>query len=259
MPMGPGAPSDVGPDGGLVDPGMVGPDGMPPGGDGPPPGEDAGPGDGPMDDAAGGEGDFPPEGDDDDATQGGPTKKGDPGKKQKKGSLRGIAVRRYNGLDGQPLTEEQLIRHLAVRASGAHPRVMALLRAEGRRRVTADRGEMMPYRTLSSGHQVHVGRTPSGWMGVISPPEPYTASPHLMDLGTGTRQDAHRLAEAHLSRGPARDFVRATSGDMGDPGMPVSTTVHSEWYRSPGTGGVRQEWRPAQASRGRRPFAVSRR
>lgn len=254
MPMGPGAASDVGPDGGLMDPGMIGPDGMPLDGGGPPPGEDAEPGGGPVDDAAGGEGDFPPEGDDDDATDDGPPKKGDSGKSKKKGSLRGVAVRRYNGLEGQPLTEEQFIRHIAVRASGASPQVMAALRAEGRRRVTADRGELMPYRTLSSGHQVHVGRTPSGWMGVISPPEPYTASPHLMDLGTGTRQDAHRLAEAHLARGPARDFVRATSGDLGDPGMPVSTTVHSEWYRSPGTGGVSQEWRPATARR-RRPFA----
>lgn len=137
MPMGPGAASDIGPDGGLVDPGMVGPDGMPLDGNGPPPGEDAEPGGGPMDDSAGGEGDFPPEGGDDDATDDGPPAKGDPKKKQKKGSLRGVAVRRYNGLEGQPLTEEQLIRHLAVRASGASPQVMALLRAEGRRRPFA--------------------------------------------------------------------------------------------------------------------------
>lgn len=253
MPMGPGAASDVGPDGGLMDPGMVGPDGMPLGGGGPPPGEDAGAGGGPVDDAAGGEGDFPPEGDDDDATQGGPPPKSDSKKKQKKGSLR------YRGLEGQILTEEQLLRHLAVRASGASPAVMARLRAEGRSRVTADKGELMPYRTLSSGHQVHVGRTPAGWMGVVSPPEPHTATPHLMDLGTGTRQDAHRLAESHLASGPARDFVQATSGAPWErsvhppEGFRLSdTSAHSEWYRSPGTGGVSREWRPATARR--RPF-----
>jgi hypothetical protein len=138
MPMGPGAPSDVGPDGGLVDPGMIGPDGAPvDDGGGPPPGEDAEPGDGPQDDAASSGGDFPPSGDggDDDATGSAPPEKGDSGKSKpkKKAALHGVAVRRYNGLEGQPLTEEQLIRHLAVRASGADPVVLARLRAEGRR------------------------------------------------------------------------------------------------------------------------------
>lgn len=129
MPMGPGAPSDVGPDGGLVDPGMVGPDGMPMDGEGPPPGEDGeegGPLEGPPDDGD----DAPPPGGDDDATGSGPPPKG---KSKKKSSLHGIAVRRYNGLEGQPLTEDQFLRHVAVRASGADPRVMARLRAEGRR------------------------------------------------------------------------------------------------------------------------------
>lgn len=136
MPMGPGAPSDVGPDGGLVDPGMIGPDGAPMDGGGPPPGEDAEPGDGPQDDAAGGGGDFPPpeDGSDDDATGSAPPKKGD---SPKKGKPKKESARRYLGLEGQVLREDQFVRHLAVRASGADPRVMAALRAESRRPFAA--------------------------------------------------------------------------------------------------------------------------
>jgi hypothetical protein len=113
----------VGPDGEPMDDGMGGP-----------PGGDAEPG-GPQDDAAEEGGDFPPSGggSDDDASSSGPPKKGDSGKskgKSKKESrLRGVAVRRYNGLEGQPLTEDQLVRHIAVRASGADPVVMRALRA----------------------------------------------------------------------------------------------------------------------------------
>lgn len=117
MPMGPGAPSDVGPDGGLVDPGMVGPDGMPMDGEEPPPGEDGDPEGPPMDD-----GDGPPP---DDGGDDAPPPKG---KSKKKSSLR------YRGLEGQPLTEDQFLRHVAVRASGADPRVMARLRADAGRR-----------------------------------------------------------------------------------------------------------------------------
>lgn len=138
MPMGPGAPSDVGPDGGLVDPGMVGPDGMPMDGDGPPPGEDAESGGGPQDDPMGGGGDVPPPGggSGDDDTGSGPPKKdssGKKGKSKKESGLRGIAVRRYNGLEGQPLTEDQLLRHVAIRVSGADPRVLAAMRRESAR------------------------------------------------------------------------------------------------------------------------------
>lgn len=137
MPGAPGAPSDVGPDGGLVDPAMVGPDGMPMDEEGPPPGEDGDPEGEPPDDG----GDvFPPGGGDDGGSGPPPPGKGGPGKPKgkpkKESALRGIAVRRYNGLEGQPLTEDQLLRHVAVRASGADPRVMTLLRAEGRRART---------------------------------------------------------------------------------------------------------------------------
>lgn len=258
MPMGPGAPSDVGPDGGLVDPGMIGPDGAPMDAGGPPPGEDAEPEGGPQDDAAGGGGDFPPseDGSDDDATGSAPPKKGDSGKSKKKAGLRGVAVRRYNGLEGQPLTEDQFIRHLAVRLSGADPRVMAALRAEGRRRVTGqeDDGGSHPYRTLSSGHQVTIGRNGAGWYGMISPPEPHSGQVHFMDLGHGgSRQEAAQNAENHLRRGPARDFVRATSGDVGGP---ASGYQSPEWHRGPGAGTAPSEWRPAMASRGRRPFTA---
>lgn len=235
MPMGPGAPSDVGPDGGLVDPGMVGPDGMPMDGEEPPPGEDGDPEGPPMDD-----GDEPPP---DDGGDDAPPSKG---KSKKKSSLR------YRGLEGQPLTEEQFLRHVAVRVSGASPKVMAALRAEGRRRVTADDGAPLPYRTLGSGHQVTVGRHGGGWYGSISPPEPHSQHVHLMDLGHAeTRDDAHRMADAHLGRGPARDFVRATTSDLGAPGMPAN---RGEWYRGPGAGTAPSVRRAAQASRGRRPF-----
>lgn len=124
MPMGPGAPSDVGPDGGLVDPAMIGPDGMPADEGGPLPGEDAESGDGPQDDAADG-------GSEDDDTGSGPPEKDD---SPKKGKSKKESARRYRGLEGQRLTEEQLLRHVAVRVSGADPRVLAVLRAEGRRR-----------------------------------------------------------------------------------------------------------------------------
>lgn len=114
MPMGPGAPSDVGPDGGLMDPGMVGPDGMPPD-EGMPPGD---PGEDPE---AGGDGGFPPGGGDEEAP---PDDEEDapPPKKSKKAS------RRYLGAEGQVLTEDQLLRHVAVRVSGADPRVLARMR-----------------------------------------------------------------------------------------------------------------------------------
>lgn len=231
MPGGPGAPSDIGPDGGLMDPGMVGPDGLPVDG-GPPPGEDEGSpfGDGAPDD----EGAGPPPGDngDDSKKSDSGSKPPDKGKKDKKkvavsrqasyprytpherevlplhmmshhGWTRGEAreamewpeaanvlpshhdaehaqygtaiqqlhiphahadlshdltsggsappawmppevpdappdwlgregSRRYRGLGGQSLNEDQLVRHLAATLSGFDPAVMASLRATAR-------------------------------------------------------------------------------------------------------------------------------
>jgi hypothetical protein len=131
MPNGPGAPSDIGPDGGVVGPDALGPDGMPMDGGfppdddgegGPPPGEaDAGP----PGAAGGGDGDQPPPAGDskkDDSGSGPPPK----GKSKKK------SVRRYAGLGGERLTEDQLVRHLAAALSGYHPDVMARLRATAR-------------------------------------------------------------------------------------------------------------------------------
>jgi len=254
MPMGPGAPSDAGPDGGLVDPGMIGPDGAPvDDGDGPPPGEDAEPGDGPLGDSPDGDGAGPlPGGDDGDGTDSGapPKKKSEKGKSKKES----VRSRRYLGLEGQVLTEDQFLRHVAVRVSGASPKVMAALRAGSRRQVTADDGALLPYRILGSGHRVTVGRGSSGWYGMISPPEPHSQHVHLMDLGhAGTREDAHRTADAHLGRGPARDFVRATTTDLGEA---ASRYQSPEWHRGPGAGTAPSQWRPSQASRGRRPFTA---
>jgi hypothetical protein len=123
--MGPGAPSDIGPDGGLVDPGMIGPDGMP-ADEGMPPGEDPG-GEDPLG--------APPDGEEDGSPPGGDSGGGDgPPPKDKKSKSKKESARRYAGLEGQTLTEEQFLRHVAVRVSGAHPRVLARMRAEGARR-----------------------------------------------------------------------------------------------------------------------------
>jgi hypothetical protein len=134
MPGGPGAPSDVGPDGGLLDPGMIGPDGMPADGgmppeEGgfPPDDEEAGPG------GEGSDGGAPPPSGDDDDSKDSPFPKGK-GEKKPKGKKEGA---RYRGLQGQPLTEGQLIRHLAVHASGHDPGVLSALRGEAGREDTA--------------------------------------------------------------------------------------------------------------------------
>lgn len=69
------------------------------------------------------------------------------------GSHDPVFGKRYRGFDGQALTEDQYIRHLAVTMSGGHPAVLAALRAEaaGRRtavrRVTAHDGPHMPVDT----------------------------------------------------------------------------------------------------------------
>lgn len=243
MPGGPGAPSDVGPDGGLLDPGMVGPDGAPVDGGGPPP-EDAGTEGGPEGLPDDGE-EPPPPGDDggDDATPSGPP----PKKKSGKGDNKKESAR-FRGIEGQSLTEEQLIRHLAVRLSGAHPRVMAVLRAEGARRRVAT--QEAPYRVLSTGHQVSVGRLGQDWYGVIRHPQ--SSEVHYMHLGRGG--DPHAEAERQLAMPLAKTFIHATSPQQaGAPGAP-RTVRDPDWMRRPGPGTAPSEWRPAQASRGRRPF-----
>jgi hypothetical protein len=304
MPNGPGAPSDVGPDG-MVDPGMIGPDGMPMDG-GPPPEEGDPDGGGPP---------FAPGGDDDDAPSKGDGKEDDSGsgpppkgKSKKKSSLA------YRGVHGQPLTEEQLIRHIAVVASGRDPRVMARLRAAGRSRRTAGIGmtgpssewmpfmrglsnasraplkrsphnfamgqheptgkwymavrpqapehrhlthvvplghpenpvesaalalrqpevadfmratrpgsprmasrrvagfspeELVPHRTLSSGHQVSIGRHGEDWYGIVSAPRPFERHTHMMYLGR--EDDPRAAADRHLSTPPVRSFLHATT------------------------------------------------
>lgn len=144
MPGSPGAPSDVGPDG-LEDPGMIGPDGMPmdgpPGDDegAPPFGDDEGDGGPPGSGDGGDEGAPPPSGNGDDSKEspksGGDSKKSD-GKdsgSKKKPAKKASVPAPYRGFNGQALTEDQYVRHLAVVMSGGHPAVMAQLRATARR------------------------------------------------------------------------------------------------------------------------------
>lgn len=125
MPSGPGAPSDTGPDGGLMDPGMIGPDGLPAGGlppdddgeedgGGPPFGDEDGGDDAPPPPSGGGSKDDSKKSD----------KKKPPSKSKKESS------RPYRGFGGQALDEDQFIRHLAVTLSGASPAVMTRLRAD---------------------------------------------------------------------------------------------------------------------------------
>jgi hypothetical protein len=148
MPMGPGAPSDIGPDGGLVDPGMVGPDGMPvdgegmPGDDeGAPPGlEPDGEDEGPLTGGGGDDSAPPPSaspaGDSKkDSNGSGPPPKGenkdsgkDKGKKKPPPSKKKGSIRTYHGFGGQVLTEDQFCRHMAIALSGGHPQVLATVR-----------------------------------------------------------------------------------------------------------------------------------
>jgi hypothetical protein len=131
--MGPGAPSDIGPDGGVLPPDAMGPDGLPMGG------AEMGPDGEPLDDEG-----FPPDEMDDE--EGGPPEdlSGPPGaaddedaddeppppKKKDKGKSKKGSLTTYHGLNGEVLTESQFIRHLAATLSGGHPAVMAQLRAE---------------------------------------------------------------------------------------------------------------------------------
>jgi hypothetical protein len=144
MPSGPGAPSDIGPDGGLVDPGMIGPDGMPmdeggiPGDD---EGEDpglAGPDEGdPLDEGGGGDSAPPPSGppsdDDGDSKKDSKPSSKDKSKKSGKPPFKKKSIRTYHGIGGQVLTEDQFTRHIAVALSGGDPRVLAAVRADASR------------------------------------------------------------------------------------------------------------------------------
>jgi hypothetical protein len=213
MPTGPGAPSDAGPDGGLVDPGMVGPDGMPvdpAAGDGPPPG-DADPGDEPLEDPDGGGG-PPAPGDDDDSDPTPPPK----GKSKKKSS------RLYRGVSGQPLNEDQFVRHIAVQASCGDPRVLATLRAESaRRRVTAGKYHV----TLPTGHHVSIDQHGPDWYGKVS--HPASSQVHYMHLGQGG--DPRAAAEQQLSRGPASAFIRSTTPGQRE----EEAAAPSQWWNTP--------------------------
>jgi hypothetical protein len=229
MPNGPGAPSDVGPDGGLVDPGMIGPDGMPVDG-GPPPDEGDPDGDGPLGAPSGDDAPAGGDGKEDDSGDGPPP----PPKSKKKSS------RVYRGVHGQPLTEDQLARHIAVVVSGGDPRVLARLRAEASsaraaRRVTAIFPEdLAHYRTLSTGHEVSVGRHGADAYGIITAPHPYSRQTHIMYLGRG-EEDPREAAERHLATGPVRSFIHATTPDepRDDRYQEVQGAPSGAWWNKP--------------------------
>lgn len=126
MPGAGGAPSDIGPDGGVLPPDAIGPDGLPvdPGMD---PGADPGAdpdadGDMPpfMDDGEGDE-EAPP---DDGEDQGEEDDAPPPPKSKKKSGL----IRTYRTASGAVLTEDQFVRHLGAQLGG--PQVLAQLRTE---------------------------------------------------------------------------------------------------------------------------------
>jgi hypothetical protein len=206
MPGGPGAPSDVGPDGGLMDPGMIGPDGMPVGGGMPPEegGEEGGMPPGDDEEAGpGGEGAPPSPGDDDDS-EGSPFPKGKgekkpPPKGKKEGAL-------YRGLQGQPLTEGQLIRHLAAHASGHDPRVLSALRREAGREDTAFLAKM---KTMEAARN----QSQHACAGCGEPIEPGQEA-------MVTVQQAN-----HVITVPAHDGHRDAAH--------ASTMARSDWKRSP--------------------------
>jgi hypothetical protein len=140
-PMGPGAPSDIGPDGGVLPPDAIGPDGLPMDGAEMPPGEDVEGEGGEMppfgddgedgeDEAAEGES-GPPEGEEEPPPPPPPPSKG---KGKKKAALHPPDGHRFVALDGHTLMgERQFIRHLAATLSGGHPQVLARLREEAAR------------------------------------------------------------------------------------------------------------------------------
>lgn len=135
MPNGPGAPSDIGPDGGVLPPDAIGPDGLPVGGEedlppgaeedaeGPPFGDEEDEEEGPPEDVSG----LPEDADDGGQDEGPPPPK-------KKGKSKKESVKTYRGPDGQVMTEDQYVRHLGAALSGNDPAVLARLRAEARDR-----------------------------------------------------------------------------------------------------------------------------
>jgi hypothetical protein len=118
---------------------------------------------------------------------------------------------------------------------------MARLRATAgdsraaRRRVAGfSPEELTPHRTLSSGHQVSLGRHGPDWYGIISAPHPFARHTHMMYLGRG--DDPREAADRELSRGPARNFVHATTDYSGAaPGAPVEApgAAPGRWWNSP--------------------------
>jgi hypothetical protein len=155
MPQAPGeggAPSDIGPDGGVLPPDAMGPDGLPAGGGEMPLGEDGEDAEAPPFGDAGDD-----EGEEDEDASEAPGAAGDdeeegpppppPPKGKKKSALLspaslpapppprrqpGRAIRTYAGLGGQVMTEEQYVRHLAVNLSGHNPAVLAAVREDAR-------------------------------------------------------------------------------------------------------------------------------
>lgn len=238
MPMGPGAASDVGPDGGLMDPSMIGPDGMPADEEGGPPPADA------TEDPAEGEEGGPPDEDGGEEEESAPP----PPKGKKK------AARRYLGVQGQILTEEQLVRHIAVVASGGDPKVMALLRSTARRKTAAPgvaiNESAMPYRQLPTGHQVSVGRHGRDWYGMIT--HPATHQIHLMHVGDREPEDVHPEIERQLASPTTRAFIHATGPEARGEENSRYRDHPGEWYRGTGPGHSPSDFRPAIGSR--RPF-----
>lgn len=236
-----GAPSDIGPDGGMVDPGMIGPDGMPADG-GMPPDDgdpDADPGDGgaPPFGGGGGDDDGGDGGDDSGGPppgakkkdSGGPPPKGK-GKGKGKSKKKGALIRTYRGLGGQVLTEDQFVRHMAVALSGSHPAVLAAVRREAMLHYTPHVREVLPLHMMS-----HHGWSPAEVREALEWPEAANALPH--------HHEAEHVDEAYLPhRIPhAHEDV---SHDLDAP----------EWTPPPVTGGDTSWLRDnGIASRRRRP------
>lgn len=200
MPNGPGAPSDIGPDGGVLPPDAVGPDGLPIGGEEDlPPGaeEDAeGPPFGGEEDEEGG----PPEdvsGPPEDAADGGQDEGPPPPKKKDKGKAKKESVKTYRGPDGQVMTEDQFVRHLAAAFSGNNTEVLARLRSEAR-----GRGPYLPVP-----HPEESGI----WAHMISHPEMHPEPPY--DPAAAVAQ--HN--KLHQSVPDLHDHVHGPRPDLGTP------------------------------------------